>query len=254
VKRPHPWSDGNIVAVGWQLVFVYRWSWDRLRKVDPGLTVDEIERLLDDVGTAGNPVGPETPPHLPNGDVVHAQVTRLYELIVRAREAVAEAFTGPGALADQIFATCRFPRQYLSLPSPELASPDEVELVHLGDLPPRTPDWQHRSRLIDYPALRVLTLFNMRLGQHGFGIELGRLGQLESLDLRENGLDAIPEEVLACRSVRELDLAHNPLTDLPDLQALPNLSFLRLSGTRVPAEAVSRLRRQRPSLIIETSD
>jgi hypothetical protein len=147
VTRPHPWSDGYVIAVGWQLVFAYGWLWDRLREVDPDLAVDEIEGLLDDVGTAGNPVGPETPPRLPNGEVVHAQVTRLYTLIVRGRAAVAEAFTGPGALADQIFATCRFPRQYLGLPLPELASPDEVELVHLGDLPrePRTgstvPGW-----------------------------------------------------------------------------------------------------------------
>jgi Leucine rich repeat len=254
LKRPYPWADGYIVAVGWQTVFEYGSSWNRLTEIDPGVTLHELERLLDDVRMAGNQVGPETPPHLPNGDVVHAQVTRLYELTVRARAAVTVAFTGPGALADQIWATCRFPRRYLGLPSPELATPDEVELIHLGDLPPRTADWQNRSRLVDYPALRVLTLFNMRLGQHQFGIELGRLGQLESLDLRENGLDAIPDEILECRSLRELDLADNPLTDLPDLQAMPNLSFLRLSGTRVSTEAVARLRRLRPGLMIETAD
>jgi hypothetical protein len=100
----------------------------------------------------------------------------------------------------------------------------------------------------------VLTLFNMRLGQHGLGIELGRLGRLESLDLRENGLDALPEEVVASTALRELDLADNPLTDLPDLETLPNLSFLRLTGTQVPAETVARLRRRRPGLTVDAGD
>jgi hypothetical protein len=202
MSLPHSWTDGYIAAVAWYALFNYGFSWDRLEEFDEHLSADEIEDLLAQIREAGIPVGPETPPQLEGGAAVAAQVARLFTLVERVRRAVQQAFTGPQALPDQIWAACRFPRVYMTLPSPALAAPGEVELVHLGDLPPRTKEWQQRSRLEEYPNLRVLTLFNMQIGRHGLGIDLCRLRQLQCLDLRENGFELIPQEVLHCPFTR----------------------------------------------------
>lgn len=251
MSLPHPWSDGYIVAVAWCAVFEYAFVWDRLEEVDPALSLTEIRDLLARVRDAGHPVGPETPARLPEGERVAAEVARLFALVERARRAVAVAFVGPAALRDRLWATCRFPRTYMGLPTAELAAADEVELIHLGDLPPDTPEWRQRGRVVDYPHLKDLTLFNMRLGRHEFGIDLARLGQLQCLDLRENALDRVPDEVTRCPSLRFLDLSDNPLTEPPDPSALPNLAYLGLGQTRIPKAAVAALRRQRPDLTIE---
>lgn len=251
MTRPLPWRDGDIVAIAWFAVFEYAHVWDRLEEIDPDLSLTEIRALLARVRDAGHPVGPETPARLPEGERVAKEVARLFALVERARRAVAVAFKGPAALRDRLWATCRFPRTYMGLPTAEVAAADEVELIHLGDLPPDTPEWRERGRVMAYPNLKDLTLFNMRLGRHEFGIDLARLGQLQCLDLRENALERAPTEVTRCPSLRFLDLSDNPLTELPDLDGLPNLAYLGLAQTRVPKATVAALRRQRPDLTIE---
>jgi Leucine-rich repeat (LRR) protein len=247
----HPWTDGYVVAVAWHAVFNYGSSWNRLRDVDPDLSADEIQSLLDEVEQAGNPVGPDTPPQLAQGAAVRPQVDRLYAILERVRRAVADAFVGAAAMPDQIWARCRYPRAYMTLPSTDLAPTEEVEIIHLGDLPPSEPEWRERARLVQYSNLKVLTLFNMQLGRHPLGIDLPRLRALRCLDLRENGLEAVPVEVLRSTSLEWLDLSGNPLRELPSLASLPALAFLGIGETRVPKAVIEVLRRERPQLEIE---
>jgi hypothetical protein len=253
MSLPHPWSDGYVVAVAWDALFNYRHSWDRLEEVDATLSVEELDQLLDAVRAAGNEVGPETPPHLRHGDAVEAQVARLFALLERVRRAVKAAFVGAQFLPDQIWGTCRFPRSYLTLPSAALAPAQEVMIIHLGDLTPRSAGWQQRARLVDYPNLEVLKLFSMELGRHPFGIDLPRLARLQYLDLRGNVFDEVPLQALRCASLRYLALSDNPLTALPDLSALPRLEYLELPRRRIPQPQIAVLRRTRPELTIELS-
>ena len=254
MNRPHPWSDGYVVAVAWDALFSYRHSWNRIEDVDADLCVEEIDGLLAQVKAAGNPVGPEMPPDLPQGKPVEAQVARLFTLVERVRRAVHAAFAGARALPDHVWATCRFPRTYMTLPATDLAPADEIEIVNLGDLPPRNANWQQRTQVADYPNLKTLILFNMELGRHPFAIDLSRLRHLQCLDLRGNAFDTVPSEVLRCASLRYLALGDNPLTALPDLASLPHLEFLEIPGRRIAETAMAALRRQRPALVIDIFD
>jgi len=253
LNPPHPWTDSYIIAVASEMLPNYRFTWSRLEKVDPGLSLEEIDGLLKEIRRAGCAPDPATPPRLRDGEAVEAQVARLFALIERTRRAVVQAFTGPQAIPDRLWATCRFPRAYLMLPSPALAPAHEVEFIHLGDLPPSTDEWRHRARLVEYPELKSLTLFNMQLGRHSLGIDLAQLRRLQCLDLRENGFEQVPREVLQCPSLRWLDLSDNPLGSLPDLTSLPELAFLGLRRTRVSNSTIAALRRQLPNLTINST-
>lgn len=254
MTRDHPWSDGYVAAVAWHATFNYRFSWNRLRDVDAGLSIDEIDSLLGELEAAGNDIGPDTPPSLLHGAGLERQVQRLFELTGRARAAVSKAFAGPGAIPDQVWAYCAFPRSYMALPGPGLANEQEVELIHLGDLPPHTPEWRDRATLSRYTSLRVLALFNMRLGAHGLGADLTRLPRLICLDLRENGFTAVPPEVLQCASLEWLDIGDNPIGTLPDLDSLPRLRYLGTGRTHLPASALAGLRARRSELTVGTGE
>jgi len=247
----HPWTDGYVVAVAWYALFNYGSSWNRLRDVDADLSADEIRSLLAEVQRAGNPVGPDTPPQLEECAAVRAQVVRLCAILERVRRAVSEAFVGAAAKPDEIWARCRYPRVYMTLPSMDLAPANEVEIISLGDLPPTEPEWGERARLVEYSSLQVITLFNMQLGLHRFGIDLSRMHNLRCLDLRENGFEAVPVEVLRSTSLEWLELSSNPLHEVPDLASLPALAFLGLGETNVPKATIETLRRQRPKLEIQ---
>lgn len=251
MTSPSSWPDGDLVSIAWHAVVSYGGTWSRLREIDPDLEVGEIEALLDEVRKAGNPVGPDTPRHLAHR-LASPHADRLGDLVAAVRAAVLGAYPDADALADRIWATSGHPRVYMSLPAPDLAAPDEVEFLHLGDLPPRSLDWQHRHRVADYPGIRVLTLFNAQLGRHPFDIDLARLDQLRCLDLRENGFGSAPDEVLDCPSLVSLDLSGNPVTDLTNLERLPALSYLGLHSTDVDPAAVARLVRRRPGLVVQT--
>jgi len=247
------WNDGDVVAIGWHAVFNYQFAWDRLEEVDPTLALDAVQRVLAQLRSAGIDVGPDTPARLQVDGEVAALVGLLREFVERIRNAVRVAFDEPEGLPDQVWATCRMPRVYMGLPDADLAMPDAVEIVHLGDLPPYDPQWQQRGTLVRYTNLQSLTLFDMQLGRHGVGIDLPHLAQLRCLDLRENRLAEVPPEVLGCRALRWLHIGDNPISTLPDLSALPALTFLGLAQTRVPPVDIAALRQQRPELRIDTA-
>jgi hypothetical protein len=247
--RPNPWTDGYVVAVAWEVLFNYRAVWNRLRDVEAQLSLEAFEQALAEVEQAGVSVGPETPNVLPANPAIEALSARLFPLVECARGAVQKAFPGPSERPDAIWATCRFPRTYMTLPAPDFAPPDEVEIIHLGDLPPRAPEWIKRGSAALYPGLRVLKMFGMRLGSAGLSVDLARLGALQALDLSQNGLDAAPE-TLRCPSLEWLELGGNPIAAPPDLASLPSLRFLGLAETRIPAAAIDALRRARPELEI----
>jgi hypothetical protein len=250
VRRPHPWTDGYVIAVAWETLFSYRAIWKRLRDVDPELSLEAFESALAEVENAGAPVGPAMPNVLPADPTIETQSARLFPMVERARRAVARAFPDSHGRPDAIWATCRFPRTYMTLPAPDFASADEVEIMHLGDLPPRAPEWAERGRVVRYPKLRVLRMFAMRLGPAGLSVDLARLGSLQALDLSQNGFDSVPPEALHCRSLEWLELGENPIEALPDFASLPALQFLGLAETRVPPAAIDNLRRARPDLVI----
>jgi hypothetical protein len=239
-----------VVAVAWETLFFYRAVWNRLREIDPELSLDGFEVALAEAESAGAPVGPETPNDLPSDPAVEALAARLFPMIERARRAVAAAFPGPQSRTDAIWATCPFPRSYMTLPTPDVVPAEEVEIIHLGDLPPRTPEWAQRARLVRYPRLRLLKMFHMRLGPAGLGVDLGGLGSLQGLDLSQNGFDSVPSETLRCASLEWLELGDNPIESLPDFSSLPALRYLGLVDTRVPAAAIDNVRRARPDLAI----
>jgi Leucine rich repeat len=246
--RPSPWTDGYVVAVAWEVLFNYRAVWNRLRDVDAQLSLEAFEQVLAEIEEAGAPVGPETRNVVPPNPAIKALAARLFPMVERARRAVQKAFSAPFGRPDAIWATCRFPRTYMTLPQPDFASPDEVEIIHLGDLPPSAREWIERGRVAQYPGLRVLRMFGMRLGSASLSVDLARLGSLQALDLSQNGLATLPPETLCCPSLEWLELGGNPIGALPDLASLPSLQFLGLGDTRIPAAAIDTLRRARPEL------
>lgn len=93
--------------------------------------------------------------------------------------------------------------------------------------------------------LEVVNLYNNQL--ISVPPELFDLPALHTVTLAKNQLATL-EGVERCRSLRELDVSHNPLTKLPaDLSLLGGLERLVLNGTLVPADELSRLRAALPT-------
>lgn len=99
--------------------------------------------------------------------------------------------------------------------------------------------------ILEIPSLTDLKLANNQLSGPLIP-EIGRLSQLESLDLRGNGLTSLPEELVELTSLKTLDVGENQLISLP-FQALSKLPLRTLhvpknslQGTLIP-EAVDRL-------------
>lgn len=99
--------------------------------------------------------------------------------------------------------------------------------------------------VLEIPSLTDLKLANNQLSGPFFS-EIGRLNQLESLDLRGNCLTSLPEELGELASLKTLDVGGNQLTSLPfeALSKLPlrtlNAPKNSLQGTLIP-ESVNRL-------------
>jgi len=99
--------------------------------------------------------------------------------------------------------------------------------------------------ILEIPSLTDLKLANNQLSGP-FISEIGRLSQLESLDLRGNGLTSLPEAMSGLTSLKTLDVGENQLTSLPfeALSKVPlrtlNASKNSLQGTLIP-ESVDRL-------------
>lgn len=250
MSRPHPWSDGYVVAVADQICWNYQTIWQRFTAVDPGLADQHIRDLLAKVRAAGNPIDADMPATLPAGAAVADVVAELYQWVARVRQVGSGIFTQPDALPDQIFCTCAFPREYRGIPAADLVAPAEVELLHMGDLPPHVPDWQRRGAIVQFSRLRSLTLFNSALGGQPLGIALGRLPALQALDLRENRLTALPAEVLRCRKLAFLALDDNPLTALPNLLPLRQLRYLGLRRTSLTPDQIAAARAQLPACLV----
>ncbi len=239
--RPHPWSDGYVAVVADQLLWTLEGHFARLQRVDPEASAEELRNLLTRVRRAGHTIDEQTPALLPESDGLAHVFDALYETVQRVRAAGAHALTDPGDLALALPCLIDFPREYRGLPPATLAPPAEVELIHMGDLPPRVADWQRRAELTRYPNLRGLSLFNAGLG-NDLGVELGALPRLLMLDLRDNGMSELPAAVLDCAALEHLDLAGNPLRALPDLSPLASLRYLRLSRTRLSTPQVQEAR------------
>uniref|UniRef100_A0A061SEL3 Leucine-rich repeat family protein isoform 2 n=2 Tax=Tetraselmis sp. GSL018 TaxID=582737 RepID=A0A061SEL3_9CHLO len=93
-------------------------------------------------------------------------------------------------------------------------------------------------------GLKDLNLRQNRIGSFA-GCDVSRLAHVSVLDLRENGLRALPPEIGGCLSLVELHAGHNELHELPaELARCHRLSVLDLRRnklTRIPAE-LSQLR------------
>lgn len=99
--------------------------------------------------------------------------------------------------------------------------------------------------IMEIPSLVDLKLASNKL-EGSFPSEIGRLRQLESLDLRNNGLTRLPEQLSELTCLKALDVGENQLTSLPfaALSKLPlktlNAPNNNLDGTLIPG-SVDRL-------------
>jgi Leucine-rich repeat (LRR) protein len=99
--------------------------------------------------------------------------------------------------------------------------------------------------IMEIPSLVDLKLASNKL-EGSFPSEIGRLRQLESLDLRNNGLTRLPEQLSELTCLKALDVGENQLTSLPfaALSKLPlktlNVPKNNLEGTLIPG-SVDRL-------------
>ncbi|WP_129674662.1 leucine-rich repeat domain-containing protein [Candidatus Chloroploca sp. Khr17] len=246
MTRPYPWTDGYVVAVADQILWNYQVIWPRFTAHNPDLSLQRIRDLLGTIRAAGNPISDDMAPHLPKGEDVANTVDELYQYVVGIREVGAQIFTGPADLPEYLFCTCAFPREYRGLPGPDLVSPDEVELLHMGDMPAHVQDWKQRRQIEQFSRLRHLTLFHSPLSHEPLGIALEKLPLLQGLDLRESGLTYLPDPILQCSQLTFLMLNDNPLVQLPDLTGLPKLRYLGLARTGLSRRQVAHMRTQLP--------
>ena len=66
---------------------------------------------------------------------------------------------------------------------------------------------------------------------------IGKLSNLEVLEVRLNGLDSLPKAILNCQKLRIIDLTDNNVTNIDNITALKNLEELYLFGchlTKLP--------------------
>ncbi len=83
---------------------------------------------------------------------------------------------------------------------------------------------------------------------------IAQLQNLETLDLSVNLLADLPQEMSALKQLKTLNLSGNELTHLPEvLFQLPSLEKLDLRGNVIPEDEIERLRREQPTLIVQTS-
>ncbi|KAJ5175456.1 uncharacterized protein N7482_001333 [Penicillium canariense] len=99
--------------------------------------------------------------------------------------------------------------------------------------------------IMEIPSLVDLKLVNNKL-EGSFPSKIGRLRQLEGLDLRSNALTKLPKELSELTCLKTLDVGENQLTSLPfeALSKLPlktlNAPKNNLEGTLIPG-SVDRL-------------
>lgn len=96
----------------------------------------------------------------------------------------------------------------------------------------------------EIPSLRDLRLANNQL-EGEFTPDIGRLTDLEVLDLRENSLTTLPETLAELHTLKVLNIGQNQLVSLPfeSLSKLPlkeiNAPKNRLEGTLIPGSLTS---------------
>jgi len=225
------WSPAYLADVAGQIVWNYQFIWNRIREVDPSLTLSRLR---------------EHEAAVRAGRASDEEVNQLHAEVARFRAVGARLFDTPAGIPDLIFCTCDFPFAWRGIPRPEEMAPGQVEVFHMGDMPANAEDWRQRARIAELPNLLALYLFHSGLGVEPFGIDTRALSKLRVLDLRENGLTAVPPEALACVALEYLDLRDNPLQVLPDLSGKTSLRWLGLARTALPRSAVDAARRQLP--------
>ncbi|MDQ0740131.1 NEL-type E3 ubiquitin ligase domain-containing protein [Pseudomonas sp. W4I3] len=123
--------------------------------------------------------------------------------------------------------------------SPPLQAPlgqHQLDLsgLTLGDLPALPSPLEH---------VRELNLSNVMITEQGTNEFLRAFGNIETLNLDNNGLSVLPDAVSEFRSLRHLDAIHNELRDATALRRqlleMPMLESLNLGGNRLAELDVS---------------
>jgi len=114
--------------------------------------------------------------------------------------------------------------------SPEMAECQMLQQLIL--------DWNHISEISaglfgqkSFTQLEVLNLSHNRLSflPNDFGQTAGRVSNLKYVDLSYNALGSIPDRLMQCRQIEELNLSHNCLRELPVTYDLVKLKKLFVS-------------------------
>lgn len=238
MTHPHPWNNAYVVAVADQILWNYETVWQRITDIDPEVSYERMRSLLTVVKSQDS--------------VVDHEIEQLYQEVVRFRQTGSKVFVQAIDIPDHIFCTCEFPLEYRGIPGPDEVARNEIQILHMGDMPPTTYDWLHRAEIARFGRLLYLVLFNCALGMQPLGMALSSLLVLKALDLRENGLTDLPEEVLSCQRLEFLDLRDNKFATLPDLSSLKALRCLRVARTNLPPAAINRLREELPACDVVT--
>lgn len=82
--------------------------------------------------------------------------------------------------------------------------------------------------------------------------EVGNMKNLTELKINNNQLTSLPGEIGMLENLTSLDISNNQLESLPkEITLLRNLKELNLTGTNLPEELISEIRRQLPDCLIK---
>lgn len=105
--------------------------------------------------------------------------------------------------------------------------------------------------------LKVLNLANAQVGVTDLPISLGKLDQLETLDLTGNQYSVLPKSVSSISNLNNLNLNFNSLVDLPSSLEKTNIEFISLRNNCKITNSVKKqkeLRRRFPKVRFDFSN
>ena len=92
-----------------------------------------------------------------------------------------------------------------------------------------------------------------RFDKQPVGVDLKNLRSLKALNVRDNGLTAIPTSVLGCSRLESLYLAGNPIQSVAGVETISTLRYLELYRSGVSDEQAYALKLKLPGCSIVTS-